>query len=525
MMDEKTEKTPVTEATEKKEPQKRKISFKERLKSLIPTRRRIIQLYFALLFNAHIKGYITSDLNQNIYKGGSKYLCIPSLNCYSCPGAVGSCPIGSLQNAFSSATHTTPYYVIGIILLFGIFLGRFICGFLCPFGLVQDLLFKIKTPKAKKSRFTRILSYFKYVVLVLFVVIIPLMYAFRNAPLPAFCKYICPAGTLGGAVGLLSNGINNSLFSSLGPLFTWKFVLMISILVGCVFVFRMFCRFICPLGAIYGLFNKFSVVGIKLDKSKCVDCGLCISKCKMDIRHVNDQECINCGDCIEVCPTKAISWKGSKIFLPPNDIGNAGDEAVEAQNKKIKKRNRIIKIVVASVMALVLAFSLVYYNFIYEPEVAIVGSEVGNMCPSFDLETFDENGLDGGVIDPSKNSGKITVVNFWGTWCSGCVKELPYFDQIATEYKDSVTVIAIHTDYMFDTASDYVRELYPDSDMVFAKDYFIENSYDEQYFKMMGGGSNYPITIILDENGIIVNSFLRDVHYDELKEAIEAQLN
>lgn len=492
----------------------------EILKSLIPTKRRIIQLYFALLFNAHVKGYITSDLNQNIYKGNSKYFCIPSLNCYSCPGAVGSCPIGSLQNAFSASTHTTPYYVIGILLLFGIFLGRFICGFLCPFGLFQDLIYKIKTPKVRKSKITRVLSYFKYVVLVLFVIIIPLMYAFRNAPLPAFCKYICPAGTLGGALGLLSNGVNNSLFSSLGPLFTWKFVLMISITVACIFIFRAFCRFICPLGAIYGLFNKFSVIGIKLNKSKCVDCGLCIKKCKMDIKEVGDHECINCGDCIGVCPTRAITFKGSKILIKDNEI-NGTPEEIDSANKKIAGRNKIVKIVVASVMAAVLVFSLVYYNFIYQPESVVVGSEVGNACPSFELETFDENGLDGRKIDPSKKTGKITIINFWGTWCSGCVKELPYFDRIATEYKNEVTVIAIHTDYLFDTAADYVNEHYKDSDMIFARDYFIENSYDEQYFKMMGGGSNYPITVILDENGIIVESFLRDVHYDELKEAIE----
>lgn len=159
-------------------------------------RRKLIQLYAALLYNAHIKGYIEG----NIYTGKGKMLCVPGLNCYSCPGATGACPLGALQNALCAIGNRAPYYMLGILLLFGITLGRTICGWLCPAGLVQDLLHKIPTPKLKKSRITRVLSYLKYVILAIFVVIIPMIYALKNVPMPAFCKYICPAGTLGGAV-------------------------------------------------------------------------------------------------------------------------------------------------------------------------------------------------------------------------------------------------------------------------------------------------------------------------------------
>lgn len=308
-----------------------------RLRALIPTKRRLIQLYAALLFNANLKGFA----NGYIYRGPLKNICTPGLNCYSCPGASGACPLGSLQNALAASNKRAPYYVFGIILLYGILLGRWICGFLCPFGLIQDLLHKIKTPKLKKNRFTRVLSYLKYVILVLFVFYIPLVYVYAKNPatLPAFCKYICPAGTLEGAVGLLSNKGNSDLLSMLGPLFTWKFLLMIGILVAAVFIYRFFCRFLCPLGALYGLFNKIAICGIKLEKPKCTDCGLCVSKCKMDIREVGDHECINCGECISVCPTQAITWRGSKFFLPPNEIGEseADREAVAARNEKIKK--------------------------------------------------------------------------------------------------------------------------------------------------------------------------------------------
>lgn len=276
-------------------------------KNHVPTKRRLIQLYAALLVNANLKGYITG----NIYTGSLKNLCSPGLNCYSCPGASFACPLGALQDSMAQSNDRAAYYIIGILALFGLTLARTICGFLCPVGLGQELLHKIKTPKLKKSRYTRVLSFFKYILLAVMVIAVPLIYH----GIPAFCKYVCPAGTFEGAVGLLSNGNNTGFFAMLGNLFTWKFCLLVFFIVGSIFVYRFFCRFFCPLGAIYGFFNKWALIGVKLDESKCVDCGMCIQTCKMDIRHVGDHECINCGECVSVCPTQAISWKGSKIFV------------------------------------------------------------------------------------------------------------------------------------------------------------------------------------------------------------------
>jgi polyferredoxin len=105
----------------------------------------------------------------------------------------------------------------------------------------------------------------------------------------------------------------------LGPLFTWKFIVLVAVVVLSVFVFRVFCRFLCPLGALYGFFCRLAVLGIKLDKTKCTDCGLCVSVCKMDIKRVGDHECISCGACISVCPSKAISWKGSNLIIRENE--------------------------------------------------------------------------------------------------------------------------------------------------------------------------------------------------------------
>ena len=297
-----------------------------------PSKRKVVQLYAALLYNANIKGFF----NGRIYKGATKNMCVPGLNCYSCPGAIGSCPLGALQNALSASKTKTPAYVFGIIILFGLLLGRTICGWLCPVGLGQELLYKIKTPKVKKSRVTRVLSYLKYVLLVALVVIVPLYFA-----IPGFCEYICPAGTFEGGLGLLSNVENEGLLAILGPLFTWKFTLLVLIIVASIFFFRCFCRFLCPLGALYGFFCRVAMLGVKLDKNKCTDCGLCVGVCKMDIKHVGDHECIHCGACISVCPAKAISWKGEKLFIRANDADMPASTEIKPLTSMLKRKEEI----------------------------------------------------------------------------------------------------------------------------------------------------------------------------------------
>ena len=295
-----------------------------------PSKRKLIQLYAALLYNANIKGFFSG----RIYKGATKNICVPGLNCYSCPGAVGSCPLGALQNALTASGTRTPAYIFGTIILFGWLLGRTICGWLCPVGLAQELLYKIKTPKLKKSKATRALSYLKYFLLIALVVILPMFFA-----IPGFCEYVCPAGTFEGGVGLLSNANNEGLLQNLGPLFSWKFTLLVIIVVASIFIFRVFCRFLCPLGALYGFFCRIALLGVKLDKDKCTDCGLCITACKMDIKKVGDHECIHCGACISVCPTKAISWKGSKLFIKKDNIDLPADTDIKPLNTMLKSKN------------------------------------------------------------------------------------------------------------------------------------------------------------------------------------------
>ena len=489
--------------------------MKEKLKNLIPTKRRIIQLYAALLTNANLKGFGSGK----IYQGNVKYACAPGLNCYSCPAASASCPLGALQNALANSDTKLPYYVFGILILYAFLFGRWICGFLCPFGLIQDLLYKIKTPKIKKSKVTRVLSYLKYVILVVFVILIPLVYALQasNIPLPAFCKYICPSGTLLGAGGLLSSETNDYMFQMLGPLFTWKTCLLVAIIAACIFCYRSFCRFICPLGAIYGLFNKISLVGMDFEQKKCIDCGLCIGKCKMDIRHVGDHECISCGDCIGVCPTAAIYRKGPKVLVNSNET------------KEIPPKTKLIRRVLAACTALLLVFALIYYNVIDKDPTdtqppteptggtsVMQGNQVGNLCYSYPMEVYG-----GGTISVDDTRGKITILNFWGTWCTPCVAELiNEFPLITKEYGDKVSLIAIHNydEYGKDVPA-FIEENFSELTAIYCRD-----GAGDLYFRLLGGGQAWPATIVLDEDGVIVAVLQRSTTYEELKTIIDSIL-
>ena len=526
----------------------------------LPTKRRIIQLYAALLYNANLKGFATGK----IYTGDTKYACVPGLNCYSCPGAVGACPMGALQDSLAGGGMRFPAYILGVLLLFGLLLGRIVCGFLCPFGLIQELLYKIRSPKLRKNRFTRILSYFKYVVLAM-AIFIPIIYA----GIPAFCKYVCPAGTMEGAVSLLANIQNSDFYGMLGYLFTWKFVVLVVVVAACVFIYRAFCRFVCPLGAIYGLFCKVALLGVKLDKNKCIDCGLCIQECKMDIKHVGDHECINCGECIAVCPAKAISWKGSSLFVRPNETDAAPQSAsplngmlhpapqaqlqqtaaeptvqlappaaeptapaaaaaVPARPRKFvigPKGQTALRITAYVAAALVLGGALVYYNFI-DSGAPSVGSEVGDIAPDFTITRYD-----GGEFTLSERvgedgDGKIYVLNFWYTTCTPCVEELPDINRFARDYEETVTVLAIHSVAETEDVAAFITQRgWDEYPTIFAHDSMQTDADGEEtgsVYDLFGGRSTYPMTVIVNADGVIAYRTMAKIGYDELVEVVDS---
>lgn len=270
--------------------------------------RLLIQAGFTAISNGYIKGFA----HGKIYTGDLKYICVPGLNCYSCPGALGSCPIGSLQATLNSREYKISLYVLGLLVIFGTLLGRFVCGFLCPFGLVQDLLFKIPFfNKIKKLPGEKFLRWFRFVILAVFVILLPMFVVdMTGLGEPWFCKYICPAGTLEGGIPLLI--LNKSLRNAAGFLFKWKVVILLITVFVSIILYRPFCRYICPLGAIYGVFNKVSFLRYKIDTKKCTGCGLCEKNCKFNIKvyeNPNSFDCIRCGECKFNCPNQAISLK------------------------------------------------------------------------------------------------------------------------------------------------------------------------------------------------------------------------
>lgn len=274
-----------------------------------------IRLCVQIAFTALTNGYVLGFTKGKIYQGASKQLCVPGLNCYSCPGAVASCPIGSLQAVIGSRNFRFSFYVIGFLMIVGSLAGRFVCGWLCPFGLVQELLHKI--PFVRKVRalpFDKYLRWLKYIVLAIFVFALPMfLTGTAGYGTPWYCKLICPSGTLLAGIPLVS--ANPLLRSAAGFLFSWKVGILVLILLLSVFTYRPFCKYLCPLGAIYGIFNRFSLYRYEIDGEKCNKCGMCAKNCEMNIKvyeNPNSPECIRCGKCLHICPKSAIHTTFSK---------------------------------------------------------------------------------------------------------------------------------------------------------------------------------------------------------------------
>lgn len=269
-----------------------------------------IRLRVQLLFTILTNGYAYGFLHGKIYQGPLKYTCVPGLNCYSCPGAIASCPMGALQALLNQRGFRIPFGALGFLFLFGSLLGRSVCGWLCPFGMVQDLLHRIPVfRKQKELPFHRVLKYGKYLVLFLIVCAGSAFLFSGFAKVPAFCKYLCPSGTLFGALPLLL--ANPSLRSQAGILFLWKCSILFLLVFLSVKVYRPFCQYLCPLGAVYGWFNRFSLVQIHWDKEECTACKACEKACpaELSIQEFScSPECIRCGKCMDACPKNCLHY-------------------------------------------------------------------------------------------------------------------------------------------------------------------------------------------------------------------------
>lgn len=238
--------------------------------------------------------------NSYFFQGLKGIPCL-GFNCYACPAAVFACPIGSLQHFM--IIRQVPFYLLGVLGLVGATVGRLSCGWLCPWGFFQEVVYKLPVPKWRVS--ARRLGWLRYS----FLVVVAVIVAFATGA-PWFCK-ICPAGALEAGIPWVI--IDTSIRSLAGGFFALKMAILVGFLVWFAVSKRPFCRFVCPLGAIYSPFNRVSQLGLEFRPEACSDCGLCRDVCPVDIdvtKMPNSPECIRCMECVRSCPTMAIRLRG-----------------------------------------------------------------------------------------------------------------------------------------------------------------------------------------------------------------------
>lgn len=146
------------------------------------------------------------------------------------------------------------------------------------------------------------------------------------------------------------------------------------------------------------------------------------------------------------------------------------------------------------------------------------GHRVGNRCPGYDLPVVTAEGETEEIVNPAK-TGKITIINFWGTWCGPCVDELPHLNEIAKNYADTVTVIAIHSVEGQKKMPNFLKKNYTDSPIVFSWEQ--SEDFNGEYYRMLGGEGYYPYTVVLDADGIITETKVGAMSYEEMQALVE----
>jgi len=272
----------------------------------------IIQFLSTILSNSYIGSFYTKTINSNPLKS----ICVPFLNCYACPSALFSCPIGTCQHFIT--LHQIPYFLIGYMGIIGIFVGRMACGWLCPFGFIQDLLFKIKS---KKYELMYQFKYIKYAVFIVFVIMLP----YYTGDL--WFSILCPAGKLIAGIPWViwnpSNPETNKLLLPDGPgfIFYFSILIMLGFLGWFIVCKRPFCRTVCPVGTFFSFFNSISLIKLELT-GNCDNCSLCKKNCPMDLDvsfEINSGECIRCLECTK-CDNIKVKKNFNQFFRLKEDV-------------------------------------------------------------------------------------------------------------------------------------------------------------------------------------------------------------
>ena len=280
--------------------------------------RRITQFGIGTLL---LNSYFTVFQTKQIYDGPFRSVCVPGLNCHACPTAMMGCPIGMLQHF--SATHKFPFFLIGFLGVIGLISGRFTCGWLCPWGLLQDVMHAFKRLTVHIPKY---LTHLKYATLIILVLILPYL-TYQH-----WFSKLCPMGALIAGIPWAVWNPDDPVFesaivdpASIGTMFWIKMIILGVFLALFLIVKRPFCRTVCPLGATYALFNRVSLVSVKV-KSSCTDCGRCEEICPMDLKvrtEVNSENCIKCLDCTQcehVEFTWNLPWRNGNSVVPKEQI-------------------------------------------------------------------------------------------------------------------------------------------------------------------------------------------------------------
>ena len=391
------------------------------------------------------------------------------------------------------------YYVAGFLILAGVLLGRAVCGFLCPFGWFQELLHKLPTRKFGTRR-VHILTYLKYGILALFVIALP-MTAVNEVRMgdPFFCKYLCPAGILEGGIPLAI--ADAGIRASLGALFTWKSCILLAVVTLAVFCYRPFCKWLCPLGALYGLFNRISVCRLEVDGDKCTACG-----------GVQPGVQNGCGGIPHSQSQRVHPMRGLCGRLPP--WGHHQDNFPEncAEKEGDDRMKRVLTVLVsAALMAAALA------GCGSGGEDALVSKTA---FPEFDEVDMEGNQVTSDIFADYD----ATIVNFWNNGCGTCIAEMPELEELYQDFQErNINLIGVGTDSgesdeQLDTAREILAEkgvtytnISPDPEGGFYKD-FIADIF------------TYPTTCIVDSEGNIVGADIVGNVKNQL-DTVEARLD
>ncbi len=274
----------------------------------------------------------------------------PHIHCYACPWSVGICPVGAMQNFIKSGRF--PFYVVGWLGAYATVFGRAVCGWVCPFGLLNDLMAPAARLEARtvarrrfgalKTALTVFFGFFAASAALMdmrlaVAVAIPALFSIWLIRRPELFKYLFLGVTVAFALALSETvfckacavasleaslpylgmdlaGRSSVAVDALSAPYLIHVGVLVVALVGVLWARRFWCRYICPLGAILGLFNRFSGLGLRRDPEKCVKgCGLaCLKSCPMGVEElpkkevIDSTDCIRCGDCVAACPNDAL---------------------------------------------------------------------------------------------------------------------------------------------------------------------------------------------------------------------------